>query len=225
MKKKIGNIIYILVTLVLISLIVILGINYYNNNQLEKEVKKIKETDINNYNYDSSTKTYFEYKKVEAAIKEYMRDYSNYTKKTESIINEEKVKSILSIDNYEKDGTDFTNSITLLTEKKKELEDTTNKLYELNEEKKIMEYIEKKNVSKKYKDLYKKYMYNKEDSEKNKEKIKEINEKANNILDTNLAVLQLLKDNKDSWKIENGKIGFYSNNLLDQYNELVNTIK
>lgn len=225
MKKRILNIGYIVITIVLIVLISLLGINYYNNKQLEKEVKKIKETDINNYKYDSKTTTYFEYKKVEVAIKEYMRDYSNYINKINSIINEENVKNVLSINNFEKDGKDFNNSISLINKKKKELEDATNKLYELNNENKILEYIEKKSVSKKYKDLYKKYMFNKEDLENNKEKIKQLNEKANNILDTDLQVLTLLKNNKDLWKIEEGKVGFYSNNLINQYNELVNKLK
>lgn len=225
MKKRIWNVGYIVITIVLIVLISLLGINYYNNKQLEKEVKKIKETDINNYKYDSKTTTYFEYKKVEVAIKEYMRDYSNYINKINSIINEENVKNVLSINNFEKDGKDFNNSISLINKKKKELEDTTNKLYELNNENKILEYIEKKSVSKKYKDLYKKYMFNKEDLENNKEKIKQLNEKANNILDTDLQVLTLLKNNKDLWKIEEGKVGFYSNNLINQYNELVNKLK
>jgi len=225
MKKNIYNIIYIVITIILITLIAIFGMNYYNSKQLENEVKKIKEIDINNYKYESKTITYFEYKKVEVAIKEYMRDYSNYIKKVNSIINEEKVKNVLSISNLEKDGKDFNKSIPLLNSKKKELEAATNKLYELNSEKKILEYIEQKNVSKKYQDLYKKYMFNKTDLEKNKEAIKELNEKANNILDTDLQVLDLLKNNKDSWKLEEGKIGFYSNNVINQYNELVNKLK
>lgn len=225
MKKNIYNIGYIVITIVLITLIAIFGMNYYNSKQLENEVKKIKETDINNYKYESKTITYFEYKKVEVAIKEYMRDYSNYIKKVNSIINEEKVKNVLSVSNLEKDGKDFNKSIPFINEKKKELEVATNKLYELNNEKKILEYIEKKNVSKKYQDLYKKYMFNKTDLEKNKEVIKQLNEKANNILDTDLQVLDLLKNNKDSWKLEEGKIGFYSNNLINQYNELVNKLK
>lgn len=225
MKKNIYNIIYIVITIILITLIAIFGMNYYNSKQLENEVKKIKEIDINNYKYEPKTITYFEYKKVEVAIKEYMRDYSNYIKKVNSIINEEKVKNVLSISNLEKDGKDFNKSIPLLNSKKKELEAATNKLYELNSEKKILEYIEQKNVSKKYQDLYKKYMFNKTDLEKNKEAIKQLNEKANNILDTDLQVLDLLKNNKDSWKLEEGKIGFYSNNVINQYNELVNKLK
>ena len=225
MKKNIYDIGYIVITIVLIILIGIFSINYYNNKQLEKEVKKIKETDINNYKYDDNSNTYFEYRKVEVAIKEYMRDYSNYIKKVNSIINEDKVKNVLSVNNFEQDGKDFNTSIPFINDKKKELEDATNKLYELNTEEKILEYIEKKNVSKKFKELYKEYMFNKEDLEKNKEVIKGLNEKANNILDTDLQVLELLKNNKDSWKLEEGKIGFYSNTLVNQYNELVAKIK
>jgi hypothetical protein len=223
MKKRSGTIIYIVITIILVAAILLLGINLYNKKTLDKEVKNIKE---NKKNINTkSTSTYFEYKKVELAIKEYTNDYSEILNKINSIMNDESLKNVLSVSSIEKDGKELNNSIALVNNKEKELSEEIKKLYTLNEKKEILKYIENKNTSKKYIELYKEYMFNDEDLEKNKKSIDDLNNKYENILKTDLEVLNLLKNNASSWVISEGKIGFYSNDLMNSYNELIKKIK
>ncbi len=224
MKKRAGTIIYIVMTIILVSTIVLLGLNLYNKKTLDKEVKYIKENKKNSSSTDS-TSTYFEYKKVELAIKEYTSDYSEILDKINNIMNDKNLKNILSVSSIEKDGKELNNSITLVNNKEKELSEEIKKLYALNEKEEILKYIENKNTSKKYIDLYKEYMFNDDDLEKNKKSIDDLNNKYENILKTDLEVLNLLKNNASSWTISEGKIGFYSNDLMNTYNELIKKIK
>ena len=223
MKKRSGTIIYIVITIILVAAILLLGINLYNKKTLDKEVKNIKENKKNTNT--KSTSTYFEYKKVELAIKEYTNDYSEILNKINSIMNDESLKNVLSVSSIEKDGKELNNSIALVNNKEKELSEEIKKLYTLNEKKEILKYIENKNTSKKYIELYKEYMFNDEDLEKNKKSIDDLNNKYENILKTDLEVLNLLKNNASSWVISEGKIGFYSNDLMNSYNELIKKIK
>lgn len=225
MKNKIYSILYVVITIVLIALIILLALNFYNKKRFETEINKIMNEDINNYKYTDNTATFFEYKKVEQAIKEYMRDYADNIKKIDAIINDDTIKNVLSISNLEKDGKEFNKSIKLIQEKQKELEDTVNILNTLNTKDKILEYIEKKEVNKKYIDIYKEYMLKEENIENNNNNIQTIKQKTEKILNIDLEILNLLKNNPDSWTISEGKIGFYSNDLIDKYNKLKDQLK
>lgn len=224
MKNKLSTIIYILVTISLIVLIGIFGFNLYNKKNLDKEIKKMTNKDVTNYKYTEGTKTYFSYSKVESAVKEYMRDYSNNINKVDEIINDEEIKKILSVENYNSDGKDFNKSTELLNNKLLELEETINNLYELNTKEKIKEYIEKKEVSSRYEEIYNQYMFNEGDLNNNKNVIDNLKQNAENILNTDLKVIELLKNNKDSWIISDNKIAFYNNDIMNQYNTLINSI-
>ena len=225
MKNKIYSILYLIVTIVLIALITLLALNLYNKKRFETEINNIMNEDISSYKYTDSTVTFFEYKKVEQAIKEYMRDYAENIKKIDTIINDDTTKNILSISNLEKDGKEFNQSIKLIQEKQKELEDTVNILNTLNTKDKILEYIEKKNVKQKYIDIYKEYMLKEENIENNNNNIQTLKQKTEKILNIDLEILNLLKNNPDSWTISEGKIGFYSNDLINKYNTLKDQLK
>lgn len=225
MKNKIYSILYVVITIVLIALIILLALNLYNKKRFETEINKIMNEDINNYKYTDNTATFFEYKKVEQAIKEYMRDYADNIKKIDTIINDDTIKNILSISNLEKDGKEFNKSIKLIQEKQKELEDTVNILNTLNTKDKILEYIEKKEVNQKYKEIYEEYMLKEENIKNNNNNIQTLKQKTEKILNIDLEILNLLKNNPDSWTISEGKIGFYSNDLIDKYNKLKDQLK
>lgn len=225
MKNKIYSILYVVITIVLIALIILLALNLYNKKRFETEINKIMNEDINNYKYTDNTATFFEYKKVEQAIKEYMRDYADNIKKIDTIINDDTIKNILSISNLEKDGKEFNKSIKLIQEKQKELEDTVNILNTLNTKDKILEYIEKKEVNQKYNEIYEEYMLKEENIKNNNNNIQTLKQKTEKILNIDLEILNLLKNNPDSWTISEGKIGFYSNDLIDKYNKLKDQLK
>ena len=151
--------IYIFIVVIMIICIAFLGSNLINKEILDSEVSKILNKNIITSKFDKKTKTHGSYKKVEYAIKSYMKDYSDNMKKANNIINDSKLKKVLSASNYEQDKPEFLTSTTLITNKKSEFDTVINNLLKMADKKVIMSYIEKENVSKKYINLYKKYMF------------------------------------------------------------------
>ena len=228
MTNKKHLIIYLIISFILISLISIFSLNIYSKKALDKEVKNILKKDVSKDDFTVKTKSLFKYEKVEKAIKEYMKDYSQNIKKANNIINDETIKAVLSSSNYESDGPKFEKSLKLLENKTKEFKDTINKLLKMTDEKEVLKYIEKYKLSDKYVKLYKEYMLGKEfkkDIEQNKSIINNINDTGLKILNTDSTALKMLKDNPEGWVMQEGTISFYSKDLMDQYNSLIQQIK
>ena len=74
--------IYIFIVVIMIICIAFLGSNLINKEILDSEVSKILNKNIITSKFDKKTKTHGSYKKVEYAIKSYMKDYSDNMKKT-----------------------------------------------------------------------------------------------------------------------------------------------
>lgn len=228
MTNKKHLMIYLTISFLLIGLISIFSLNIYSKKVLDTETKKILKKDVSKDDFTVKRKAFFEYGKVEIAIKEYMRDYSKNIKKANSIINDETVKVVLSSSNYENDGPNFEKTLKLLEDKTKEFKDTINKLLKMTDEKEVLKYIEKYKLSDKYVKLYKEYMFGKEykkDIEQNKNIINNINDTGLKILNTDSEVLKMLKDNPEGWVMQEGTISFYSKDLMDRYNNLIQQIK
>ena len=156
-----------------------------------------------------------------------MKDYSDNMKKANNIINDSKLKKVLSASNYEQDKPEFLTSTTLITSKKSEFDTVINNLLKMADKKVIMSYIKKENVSKKYINLYKKYMFSnnfENDLIKNKESITKIQTNGNNLLDIDAKVTNLLKNNINTWVIKDNAIYFYSKSVMTEYNTLINSI-
>lgn len=156
-----------------------------------------------------------------------MKDYSDNMKKANNIINDSKLKKVLSASNYEQDKPEFLTSTTLITSKKSEFDTVINNLLKMADKKVIMSYIKKENVSKKYINLYKKYMFSnnfENDLIKNKESITKIQTNGNNLLDIDAKVINLLKNNINTWVIKDNAIYFYSKSVMTEYNTLINSI-
>ena len=156
-----------------------------------------------------------------------MKDYSDNMKKANNIINDSKLKKVLSASNYEQDKPEFLTSTTLITNKKSEFDTVINNLLKMADKKVIMSYIKKENVSKIYINLYKKYMFSnnfENDLIKNKESITKIQTNGNNLLDIDAKVINLLKNNINTWVIKDNAIYFYSKSVMTEYNTLINSI-
>ena len=217
-----------IIVFVLVSLITVFGLNIYSKSALDSEVNNLLKKDVIKDKYDTETKALFKYGKVEKAIKEYMKDYSDNIKKAEDIINDETIKVVLSGSNYKTDGPNFDKSLKLLEEKQKEFNSVIDKLLKMTDKKEIMKYIDKYKLSDDYVKIYKDYMFGKkfkEDVENNKNIINKINETGTKVLNTDITVLKLLKDNQSSWILEDGTVSFYSNDIMQQYNNLVQSLK
>ncbi len=228
MKNKRHFIIYLVIVFLLFILTLFFGLNYYSKKALNNEVNSILKKDISKSNFSTKTKALFSYGKVEKAIKEYMKDYSDNIKNANDIINDETIKKILSSSNFESDGPLFEKSLKYLENNKTKFNNTIDKLEKMTNKDEIMAYINKYKLSSKYISLYENYMFGNEytkDIENNKNIINKTKEEGLKILNTDIDVLNLLKDNKDGWVIKDNSIHFYSSSLMEKYNNLVNVIK
>ncbi|MBR4619313.1 MAG: hypothetical protein IKO49_08415 [Bacilli bacterium] len=222
-KNKTHFKVYLIVTIILVISIIIVGGNVLNKYILDREVKSVVSKSIDNDEFRVSVKTWFNYGKVEKAIKTYMKDYSDKVKELNSIVNDQDIKNILSANNYESDGVEFSKSIDILNSKINKFNTIINELKIMSTDSKIMEYINQFNVSHKYVEMYKNYMFleNSEDLENNKLVIDQISSKGSLVLNTDLEVINLLKNNPTSWIVKDNKIYFYSNSLMNSYNVLI----
>lgn len=199
-----------------------------NLNNLNKEVTEINKLDITKDSFDRRIKTSGDYALVEKTIKNYLNEYSNGVQNVKNTMDDSRLTTILSYDNYSTDGFEFVESFKYLNTTK----EAFNKEIDLLIEKSSKEYIEKyinKNIEDKYfNDLCKDLMVTEErikSLEETKKTLEVIKSKVNKIIDSSVEVLNLLKDNKNDCVLEEGQIKFKSKSVYDKYNELVNKIK
>lgn len=164
---------------------------------------------------------------VEQAIKECFKDIINTSIDLSDIIQEEQIQKILTAENYKTDGSDFLASTAYLSDVKTRIEEEKNTFLELCTEEKIMSYINQKTEDEYLIDLYRQIMIGEGEIIKpeDKEKFDTSIELINKILNVEEQVINMLKENKDNWIIQNDTIMFYSNELLQQYNSLVNELQ
>lgn len=230
MKKK------IIVSIVVIILIIIAIIGYVvyqdlkQEELLEQEVISTLELleqvpfDIDALNKKvSTTVTTGDYHKVEKSVKEYVSDTVNNLDDLYNTLSDENITKILTPENYKEDGPDFVKTTLYISNTKNSLEEGKNKYLENVQEDKIMSYIEDKELDSYYIDLYRNLTIGdgilKTESE-TKEVENAINENIR-ILDVENEVIEFLKSNKGNWSIVDNQIAFTTEELGNQYNELL----
>lgn len=197
-------------------------------NYLKKEVSILENKKISKDSYSYKIVTMGGYAKVEEAIKKYLYDYSNLLKDTMEIVKDSSIKKVLSYENYQKDGPDFSKSFSLLKEKKEKFNKNVDQLIQSSSKKSIQNNIRNKIYQSYYQKLYDELFVNDsfvksfDDTSKLLESIKV---KMNTIFDTSLEVLNFLSSEKENWKVEDGEIKFQTQALYDQYMSYINRLK
>lgn len=197
-------------------------------NNLKKEINKLTKLDITKDRYNTDIVTRGNYGKVEKKIKEYLDDYAVSLQKIIDLLNDQKITKLLSADNYSKDGPEFSESIKFINATKTRVNKEFNVLIKKCSEIEIIKYIEKESLDSYYIELYKELMFDNnmsEDFNESKKLLEDSKITINNILDTSLEVINFLILNKDYWKIEDNQILFQTNDLINQYNTMINRIK
>ena len=166
MKKK------ILITLLIIIVIALIGVGYFVFTDMQQEEKlkteltelselsnaqEINIDEINNRLDRIVTKG--DYATVENAFKTYLRENFNNSIQIANILNDEKITTLLTVENYKEDGKDFIKSKDYITTTKTTLEDCKNKYTEFLTEEKAMSYINDKGLDSYYTDLYKEELH------------------------------------------------------------------
>ena len=231
MKKK------VLIVLLIIIVIALVGVGYFVFTDMQQEEKlKTELSELNdlvnaeNIDMDAVNEkldrriTTGDYEKVEDAYKSYLRDNFDNSIQIANILNDEKITTLLTVENYLEDGKDFTNSKEYINNTITTLEDCKTKYTEFLTEEKAMSYINDKGLDSYYTDLYKNEFIGDMSSAIQDTTVQDSIDEVITILNTSEEVLNLLSENQDSWEIDGENISFNSENLSNQYDELVNSL-
>ena len=231
MKKK------ILIVLLIIIVIALVGVGYFvftdmmQEDKLKTELSELNDlVNAENINMDAVNEklnrriTTGDYEKVEDAYKSYLRDNFDNSIQIANILNDEKITTLLTVENYESDGKDFTESKEYITNTKETLEECKAKYIEFLTEEKAMSYINDKGLDSYYTDLYKNEFIGDMSSASQDTTVQDSIDEVIGILNTSEEVLNLLSENKDSWEIDGENISFNSESLSNQYDELINSL-
>ena len=230
-KKK------VLIAILIIIVIAIAVVGYFVFSDMMQEDKlktELSELDqlVNAKNIDMDAindkldkiVTTGDYAVVEKAFKSYLRENFDNSIQIAEILNDEKLTTLLTVENYESDGKDFTESKNYITTTRTTLEDCKAKYTEFLTEDKAMSYINDKGLDSYYTDLYKNELMGDMDLASQDTTVQDSIDEVISILNTSEEVLNLLSENQDAWEIEGENIVFNSDSLSNKYDELINSL-
>lgn len=231
MKKK------ILIIVGIIILIVIGVIAYFVITDLQQEDKLTAELQeisnlVNSQNIDidqinerlDRTVTRGDYAVVEQSFKQYLKDNFDVSMKIADILNDEKLTTILTADNYKQDGKDFVETKNYISTTRDQLETYKTEYKDFFTEDKVMSYINDKNLDRYYTDLYKQELVGDIESDNETEVVESAINDVIGILDIYEEVINFLVDNQNSWNVQDDTIEFTSESLQNQYNSLIDKL-
>lgn len=231
MKKK------ILIT-ILVIIVILLAVGGYflisdfvQEGKLKTEILEINElSNTEPINIEAinerleRTLTKGDYKVVEQAFKQYLKDSFDNSLQIAEILNDEKITTLLTAENYKEDGKDFTESKEYIATTKAKLEDCKAKYTEFLTEEKAMSYIQDKGLDSYYIDFYKQEFVGDMNAEENDGVVENSIDEIIALLDTSNKVLDLLSKNQNGWKMDGDTIVFNSESLSNEYDNLVNSL-
>ena len=231
MKKK------VLIAVLIIIVIALVVIGYFGfsdmmqEDKLKTELSEIYQlTNAETIDMDAinerlnRTITKGDYAVVEEAFKSYLKDNFDNSIEIANILNDEKITSLLTVENYKEDGKDFTESKNYITTTRTTLENCKEKYTEFLTEEKAMSYINDKGLDSYYTDLYKEEFVGDMETSESDGIVESSIDEVISILNTSEEILNLLSENQDSWEIDGEIIVFSSESLSDEYNELVDAL-
>ena len=223
----------ILFSLFLLFDLFLVGILYYFYNQaslnvLKKEVNELTLLDPSKDRYNRPIVSRGRYRVVEQAIKDYFDSYAVELQDLTKVAQTEELSSLLSFDNYQNDGPDFSQSIDFLIKFQDDYSKRVDSLLKKLEEDNI-----KKNIDSYTNSNYCKHLYNEllfqddvfDDLLSTKELLLNSRNSMNQFYQVHINLFNFLKDNKDSWILEDGNIKFANNDLFNLYNNYLNQLK
>ena len=205
--------------------------NIINEDKLKTELSELQQlVSTENIDIDAvnsrldRTVTTGDYAVVENAFKSYLRESFDNSIQIAEILNDEKLTTLLTVENYESDGKDFTESKEYINTTRTTLEDCKNKYTEFFTEDKAMSYINGKGLDSYYTDLYRNELMGDMDLASQDTTVQDSIDEVISILNTSEEVLNLLSENQGAWEIEGENIVFNSDSLSNEYDELINSL-
>lgn len=237
-KKKNNKIVAIIIAVVAVIAIVggIFAYNTYKKAQeekyrkeqqalLETEMSKLTLLNITSGSVDMTIKTEGDYAKVEKTIKEYFQELLTTEQHISSLQSDERFTILNEGDSEEfwSDQPEFAKTTEAIATLKTEMGTDIDTITALLDEKAIEGRIDSK-IGKEYKKMYNELMLS--DSAKAEyltiqTTIDTSKTQLFNLLDKRQAMIDLLKSNQGQWKVEGTQLYFYSEDLMNQYNAMV----
>lgn len=230
MKKK------ILITLAVLVIIVVGIIAFFVVSDIQQE-KKFNDEMLALENMMNTDELDFEaiYEKtdlivtkgdygiIEKAIKSYIKDTALVAEKIINTMNSEEFGTIISIENFEEDGKEFTESKEFIKTTRENLEQYKEDYGNQFDEEKIMSYINDKNLDEYYIDLYKNEVLTV--SQEDNQTVQDSIDQVIDLLDKVEDAIDYLIENKEDWNIINGSLMFLDQDKLDEYQEILSKIE
>lgn len=221
----------ILLTIVLLLLIIVILVGIFfggkviNKAKLDNEIKEVASKNIESDDFSNiQVASSGEYAIVERAIKEFYRDYANYKKEFVNKLNDEKIKNMLTVENYKTDGPEFTSSLEYIKSAQEEFNKVSDELLQVLTPENIMARIKNKKLSEYYQKLYKNYFFTGDNLVENLQEsyqdVEDSKKLMNNVYNNETKILNFLVENKASWEVLNEKLTFDSEELSNEYNTL-----
>ena len=165
-----------------------------------------------------------DYLVVEKAVKQYLSDALASMKELQSVVDDDRITTLLTIDNYAEDGPDFVNTKEYIQNTRTALENLKNEFISYTTQEKMDEYISDKGLDEYYIELYNELMGGDEIMQADIEELESSLDSIINMLSNTEVVIDFLIENKDSWQLQGENIVFFSNDLVNEYNELTSNI-
>lgn len=233
MKKAIIGVIIAIVVVAIVGIGILVVNDFKQEDILRQEMLEFENlTRAENIDLDQidqrirELKTTGDYGVLEKAMKDYLADVVNASVSIANILNDERIVNALTPENYAEDGPEFTQTKQFLEQAKSDMEQYKTEVLTLLTNEGAMSYIENKNLDDYYIDLYKEIALSEDTAiEESNAELESSLDEAMKILDVETQVINFLSENKDGWEIQGENIVFNSEELQNQYDELVSQIQ
>ena len=227
--KKVLIIIGIILALFIAVIAVLIIKDFNQEEKLRQELNEIDSMiNFEDFDYDAvnerlgKTISSGDYLVVEKAAKKYLKDTIDITLTIVNILNDEKLVNILTAENYKNDGPNFIDSKLYIKNTKEELENNKIKILNQMNNETVLSYVEDKNLDSYYIDFYKSLSFSSEaEINKNKQEMEDSIDSVIDMLNVYDEIIDFLIENKNEWTIDGEYIVFSTEQLGNQYDELL----
>lgn len=165
-----------------------------------------------------------DYLNVEKAIKDYLEDLLVECRRLDNIFQSQDLTNVLSLYNFDADAPYFYESQHIIENYYQELKNIKTNLINLLDTDSIISYAEAYQLQDYYLDYFKNLIIDENMLNTNRNDIENSLDYALNTLDIYKELFELLSNNVDSWTMDEDYIYFDNDNLLEEYNRLIEII-
>ena len=217
---------------IILILVIVFGYFFVNRrvqeDKLFTDVSQITKINyIEKYRFPTSSVS-GQYLEVEDYIEKFLKSFSKQASKVISYGEDSKLEKLLSVDNYSEDGPEFLDSIAYIEERESDFQQDMNQLLLYFDKSYVRNYISDCNLSSYYKKLFNQAMFHEgiyNQLFSLKADFLDSSSYIAQIYEGSLDVLDFLRSHSSDWKIEGDEIQFSTEELVNQYQDLVSKIK